>query len=141
MRTRTIFIFAMIALLIAACAPVPGPAPLPAPNATAVQPAAQAPATNPTAAQPAASAPVPSVPPAVVTPAVIPAGWQVYANPAGFAISYPANWTAQAQPDSADGNIHTEALKGPEGEVDLELGGGLRRRVSLRIHDGQGRAG
>ena len=112
MKARPILVFVLIALLAAACAPVPAPAPLPASNATA--------------AQPAAPAPMPAVPPAGVTPAVIPAGWQVYTNPMGFAISYPATWTAQAQPpDSNNSGIQTDALQGPEGEVDLSWGVGF----------------
>ena len=112
MKAHRILVFVLSALLVAACVPAPAPAALPAGSATA--------------AQPAAPAPMPAVPPAGVTPAAIPAGWQLYTNPMGFAISYPATWTAQAQPpDSSNSGIQTDALKGPEGEVDLSWGVGF----------------
>jgi putative hemolysin len=58
-------------------------------------------------------------------PAVIPEGWQVYTNSEGFAISHPPSWTAQREPDANDGALHTQALRGPEGEVYLSWGTGL----------------
>jgi dipeptidyl-peptidase-4 len=111
MKARPILVFVLIVLLVAACAPVPAPAPLPASNATA--------------AQPAAPAPMPAVPPAVGAPAVVPAGWQVYTNPAGFAISYPATWSQKALPQQAGETIHTVTLQGLEGGVDLHWGVGF----------------
>jgi putative hemolysin len=130
------FTVVLIALLLVACvqpaAPVPATAPAPAPaTATAAQPATQAPVTSaPTSQAPATSAPAAQPTKAATTTvtvssAILPVGWQVYANPAGFAIGYPPSWTIQAQPDTNDGHIHTQALKGAEGEVDLSWGVGF----------------
>jgi len=128
MRAGRVLIFALISLLVVACAPVTAPAPAPAGNGTVIALIAPAPTLaagatpTPEATIEAAAAPQPS-PPYVLTSGYIVPGWQIYTNPAGFVIDYPANWTAKAQPDmNTTGNIHTVALKGPEGEIDLNWG-------------------
>jgi hypothetical protein len=96
----------LVLLLATACAALP-PA---APESTLSTP------TEPVPTEPA---------PGELMPAVIPEGWQVYTNSEGFAISYPPSWTAQREPDANDGALHTQALRGPEGEVYLSWGTGF----------------
>ncbi|MFT3893404.1 MAG: hypothetical protein QM730_17385 [Anaerolineales bacterium] len=52
--------------------------------------------------------------------------WQTYTNAdVGFSIQYPANWQEQDLPDENDGQMHSIALNGPEGEIVLKWGVGF----------------
>ena len=55
----------------------------------------------------------------------VPDGWQTYTNPLGFSIRYPANWSQRELPQQTGETIHTVALQGPEGEIDLHWGIGF----------------
>ena len=55
----------------------------------------------------------------------VPDGWQTYTNPLGFSIRYPANWSQLELPQQTGETIHTAALQGPEGEIDLHWGIGF----------------
>jgi hypothetical protein len=115
-RILTLAVMAALVVLtaMAGCAP------------TTTAPAAPLPAAKEAPPQPAASPSAKELAgAAAVAPAVVPEGWQVYANPAGFAIAYPATWATEAEPDANNGAIHTQALKGPEGEVHLSWGVGF----------------
>ena len=93
----------------------------------------------------AACAPAPTVTPAapVSNPtAVGPADWQIYTNPAGFSIRYPASWSAEEAAQDAGAPYRTVSLKGPEGSVDLHWGTGFggacpQGYTNLQVAEGQ----
>ena len=69
--------------------------------------------------------PVATPAPAALPATDMPADWQTYANPLGFSIRYPATWSQEELPEQAGETIHTVALHGAEGEVDLHWGVGF----------------
>ena len=69
--------------------------------------------------------PVATPAPAALPATDMPADWQTYANPLGFSIRYPATWSQEELPDQAVETIHTVALRGAEGSVDLHWGVGF----------------
>ena len=72
------------------------------------------------------AAPTVSVTQAPASDADADASWNTYTNAeAGFSIHYPANWQEQDLPDENDGQMHTIALQGPEGGVELKWGTGF----------------
>jgi hypothetical protein len=66
----------------------------------------------------AACAPAPAATPTAAGPD----SWQIYSNPAGFSIRYPATWTKEEVPQKTGDTFQTVSLKGTEGGVDLHWG-------------------